>query len=1389
MEMFGSDRAAGFVGGHVSNNKTTTTIKDCEFSGVLWGATSAWQAEFNANYVDVETKDKDDNVTVTPADDFLIFEGNNKITGYVFLTGEDRIYGANSGVVDAPVFENAIFITEDMVATGEKAFYYATAQKHMGVVDPAELYGQRIGVEAAPYKGGAPVYRRANADGTYFFANKAYREAVKIEIGENETTVTDNGVTYTVVRTVDQFKAMTNGAYILANDLDFNNEKITSSVVTAANIVFHGNTYTLKNVNLDFGTDAQGAALFAVSESIKVQDLNVFAKLNTVVGRTAVLVGSAVNVAASFEGVFISVDITTTKEKVGGFIGYLDGASASAAFNDCIVVGSINSANLQVAGFVGCLQAPTTFTDCAAVMDIVNSNTRVTPYVGQINADVTVTFTDCTASGTLVQTGTGYGAASFIGCTTGNNNPTIVFDGCSTDMLIVAYEQAGGFVSGPRNDTTTPNITFKNCINNATIVSAGTAGAWAGLAGAGTFTVEASCINSATVTGATIVTVSANENATAKVNDLSALNAADGSLAYALAAAQKGLDIDSGYVFGQTIGTDATPVMGGAKVYKDKDLADKDCYTNTPSFTAVEIGDKETSVTVGGVVYNVIRTADQLREMRGELKQPNTKNYILANDIDLGGINFSYSSVEGTANVYGFIYYWSGIFDGNGYSITNYSTTDDQIAFFDTASVKVDIVVKNVTFGAEDALIKATSSGAGGSAIVTAVVNNNCNVTIENVVVYGDLATKSATTTDAQKGGFVGAVINTTSNDSVITLRKCTMNGKVYGRNKIAGFFGSNYSLATVYMYDCVNNAAVTARTEVGGFMGISQVGASVYFENCVNNGKITNLDTTNGELPYHNYAGVGAIIGQTPSATMGGETTLRNCVNNGEIVGAASKTALVGRHIAVGDTVNTLTIYTNDSSMTVEKAIAELTKADNVVVNFVKQISSDIATEDDLKAALTATGVYTLTADITLSAALEANVEVGTDVTIILAGKTITGEIVVGGAGTLTIKNGTLKATGENPALTVAEGSSLKLINATVEANKTAATVTGNLDAETVTFTSATANAIEFHKASQSTLKTCTANGAVVAAADGKGDSSADQKDGMYVTIDGGAYSTITWESEGVLTVKAGTINAGTGDAVTVKNGTVTIENAVIKGANFIKVAPAGDITIIVNVIGGEFYGDFAKAGDNTIVSLSGGRYEKAHDIGLLANGYEFAKGENDTMYEIKYHKHVYSDVYTYFNTGSHKKKCTFPGCDEGQSDPHKWSDATDNGDGTHSKVCTVCNGKNTAQPHREEAVDNGDGTHSKTCKGCNLSTTAEHAYGDATSIAGNKHEKACADCGNVVTEDCTAGDDGKCSCGATIATAKKKGCKGSISGGLFVLLSVLAIPAVTVRKRKEDR
>jgi len=55
--------------------------------------------------------------------------------------------------------------------------------------------------------------------------------------------------------------------------------------------------------------------------------------------------------------------------------------------------------------------------------------------------------------------------------------------------------------------------------------------------------------------------------------------------------------------------------------------------------------------------------------------------------------------------------------------------------------------------------------------------------------------------------------------------------------------------------------------------------------------------------------------------------------------------------------------------------------------------------------------------------------------------------------------------------------------------------------------------------------------------------------------------------------------------------------------------------------------------------------------------------------------------------------------------------TDVTNNGDGTHTYTCTVCN-KEVTENHTTDVTNNGDGTHTYTCTVCNNEVTEKHTY-----------------------------------------------------------------------------
>ena len=113
---------------------------------------------------------------------------------------------------------------------------------------------------------------------------------------------------------------------------------------------------------------------------------------------------------------------------------------------------------------------------------------------------------------------------------------------------------------------------------------------------------------------------------------------------------------------------------------------------------------------------------------------------------------------------------------------------------------------------------------------------------------------------------------------------------------------------------------------------------------------------------------------------------------------------------------------------------------------------------------------------------------------------------------------------------------------------------------------------------------------------------------------------------------------------------------------------------------------------------------------------------------------------LYAQWETCTHEEHTT-DGCVCGLKDDsiHSVTKYVDNGDGTHDKVCSVCDYvevDNEAHTPAENATytNNGNGTHSFECSVCGTTVTEEHTYGD--------EDGTCA-CGLVKTYTITLHED----------------------------------------------
>ena len=117
----------------------------------------------------------------------------------------------------------------------------------------------------------------------------------------------------------------------------------------------------------------------------------------------------------------------------------------------------------------------------------------------------------------------------------------------------------------------------------------------------------------------------------------------------------------------------------------------------------------------------------------------------------------------------------------------------------------------------------------------------------------------------------------------------------------------------------------------------------------------------------------------------------------------------------------------------------------------------------------------------------------------------------------------------------------------------------------------------------------------------------------------------------------------------------------------------------------------------------------------------------------------HEYGD-WTANADGTHSRFCGICGSEE--SEAHSITAWTSNNDGTHSGQCAICCDVETENCTFGEYTDNGDGTHSCTCEVCGGTLTSAHNYGEWSDNGNGTHSRICEDCGHVETASCTYGE-----------------------------------------------
>jgi hypothetical protein len=253
----------------------------------------------------------------------------------------------------------------------------------------------------------------------------------------------------------------------------------------------------------------------------------------------------------------------------------------------------------------------------------------------------------------------------------------------------------------------------------------------------------------------------------------------------------------------------------------------------------------------------LIYTAEQMNEIGLSVNLDDLdKCFKLMADIDLIGFMGTSFNIIGTVRGNPF----TGVFDGNGHKISNFTYTSTDKGYIGLFSV-----VKGYDAEIKDLGLIAPNVDGGTGNYVGSLVGYLSDGTITNCYVEGGIV-KSVDLV----GGLVGA-----SNNGVIT--KCYTEGvSVSGRNNVGGLVGTNHRSGQGRIFYCYANSSISGRDKVGGLVGFNYEGS---IANCYSVGSVTGI-TDVGGLVGINSGSVSASFWdietsrQTTSAGGTGKTT-----------------------------------------------------------------------------------------------------------------------------------------------------------------------------------------------------------------------------------------------------------------------------------------------------------------------------------------------------------------------------------------------------------------------------------------------------------------------------------------------------------------------------------
>ena len=354
-----------------------------------------------------------------------------------------------------------------------------------------------------------------------------------------------------------------------------------------------------------------------------------------------------------------------------------------------------------------------------------------------------------------------------------------------------------------------------------------------------------------------------------------------------------------------------------AETTEKKGIYDVDELLKLESATTATINEREYDVVViDDEQYVVIANADDFTTLQNTAATTIGKNYILKNDIDFGGTPFTNKFVK-----------VSGIFEGNGFSMTGFSQSGYQGYGIFHGKGGVSLTVRNLTFGAagEDNAIVMTPTGSS-AALLVGIVYEGTTITMQNVTAYVKIIDTDQPSVAAFIGQLQAGSASFTNCNAYATITSSSYNAAAFIGYQAAG---------TATFTNCNAYATITttgtATSGAGGFIGHLE-GGSATLNNCTVDGSITAYNFAGGFVGrkaktlkvydcvcYADATATNKYAGDLTGACITGTTLdVKNFLHLGDLSAVSNMGGMTG---LAGGTITAKNVFTTYAGTAVDAA------------------------------------------------------------------------------------------------------------------------------------------------------------------------------------------------------------------------------------------------------------------------------------------------------------------------------------------------------------------------------------------------------------------------------------------------------------------------------------